>query len=188
MAAAAAGVISAAVAIGSAIASVAPTHRQCTIEVMNECANYMLCNPRMFIEDGGCTIPLSLSIRSRACGTAEFSKTPNTAYGSVGVFTYDLRHNTTKKSTEKFAVMFSVPYNYDVYKNWYAVGIFDISKPCDHDLYDEMYNDTDQAFVRGTPSRVPSITYEGEHVTIVATMSDCYLPVIKVQMKDKGTF
>lgn len=45
-AAAAAAAVNAAVAIASAIAKVAPTHRQCTIEVVNECSDYMLSNPR----------------------------------------------------------------------------------------------------------------------------------------------
>lgn len=82
--------------------------------------------------------------------------------------------------------MFSVPYDYNEHKNWFAVGIFDTSKQCDYNLYDEMCNDTDKAFVRGTPSHDPFIIYEGEQITIIATMSDCYLPIIRVQMTDKG--
>lgn len=43
---AAAGVIGAAVAVGSAIIDLAPTYRQCTIELKNNCTNYRLYNPR----------------------------------------------------------------------------------------------------------------------------------------------
>ncbi|XP_075998760.1 DELTA-sagatoxin-Srs1a-like [Genypterus blacodes] len=180
-----AGVISAAVAVGSAIGEIAPTHRQCTVEIKNECTDFILCNPRVFFESGGCGVPLSPWVSSSSSSLAQFAKTPNTACGSVGVFTYDLLNKTTKATTEKMAVMFSVPYDFIEYSNLYAVGVFNSGTECDLDLYNEMYYKSNSSFIRGKACD-PYLTYEGNQVTIMAAMSDCYQPVIKVQVNIKG--
>ncbi|XP_026234427.1 bryoporin-like [Anabas testudineus] len=182
---AAAGVIGAVVALGSSIAEVAPTHRQCIIEIKNNCTNFSLCNPRMFIESGSCAIPLSPFIAPLKSDIFQFSKTPNTACGSVGVFTYDLLPKASKQECkEKIAVMFSVPYDFTEYCNWYAVGVFDEKRQCDYNLYHEMYYNTDKAFIRGK-ARDPCLIYQGDNVTIMAAMSDAYQPVMKVQVSEK---
>lgn len=137
----------------------------------------------MFIESGGCAIPLSPFITPFKSDVVQFAKTPNTACGSVGVFTYDLLHNDTKQAVKKIAVMFSVPYDFVEYCNWYAVGIFDHSKECDSNLYHEMYNNTEKSFIRGKASD-PCLVYKGHDVTVMAAMSDSYQPVMKVQVTD----
>ncbi|KAM7386082.1 hypothetical protein PAMA_008958 [Pampus argenteus] len=157
--------------------------RQCTIKIKNDCINYGLFNPRMYIESGGCTVPLSPFIASSKSDIAQFSKTPYTACGSVGVFTYDLLRKDTVQPTQKVAVMFSVPYDFNMYSNLYAVGIFDESKQCDYDLYYQMYNGEQESFIRGKASE-PCLIYNEGAFTIMATMSDAYLPVIKLQVTE----
>ncbi|XP_044187674.1 DELTA-actitoxin-Aas1a-like [Thunnus albacares] len=180
-----AGYLEAAVTVGDAIAGVAPTHRQCTIEIKND-GKFSLCNPRTHIERGSCVIPLPPFIASSKCGAAQFSKTAHTACGSVGVFTYDVLEKDKDQPTEKIAVMFSVPYDFNMYSNWYAVGIFEKSKECDHDLYYDMYYNTSPSFVRGE-AKGPSLSHKGNCVKIMATMSDSYQPIIKVQVMDSVT-
>ncbi|KAM7372617.1 hypothetical protein PAMP_009772 [Pampus punctatissimus] len=158
------------------------TYRQCTIKIKNDCNNYGLFNPRMYIESGGCTVPLSPFIASSKSDIAQFSKTPYTACGSVGVFTYDLLKDTDQP-TQKIAVMFSVPYDFNLYSNWYAVGIFDESKQCDYELYSEMYKGAEKSFKRGKASD-PCLIYEDDRFTIMATMSDTYQPVIKLHVTE----
>ncbi|CAK6979567.1 DELTA-stichotoxin-Hmg2b-like [Scomber scombrus] len=143
------GVIDTTAAIGAAIGEIVPTHRQCTIEISNECAKFSLCNPRMHIVSGSCAIPLLPLIGPSRSDTALFIKTPNTARGSVGVFTYDLQKTDADQPKKKIAVMFCVPYDFTRYSNLYAVGIFDKSRDCNYDLYYKMYNNTDKSFVRG---------------------------------------
>ena len=137
----------------------------------------------MHIESGCCAIPLSPLIQPCDSDMVQFIKTPHTARGSAAVFTYDLQRKDTDKPTEKIAVMFSVSYDFNLYSNKYAVGIVEMSKKCDYDLYSEMYSGTDEAFMRGKASG-PYLIYKGKQVTIMAAMSDTYQPVIKLQVSE----
>ncbi|KAK2833951.1 hypothetical protein Q5P01_017840 [Channa striata] len=177
------GTFGAATAVGNTIASLAPTHRQCTIEIQNNSCNYTLMTPRIYTESGSCEKPLPAVIGVSSSGSALFVKTPHTACGSVGVFTYDLYHHPSKQNRGKMAVMFSNPYDFNLYSNWFAVGVFDMSKQCDHDLYKEMYNNKEKGFVRGQ-AKCGCLNHTSHAVTIRATMGDSYQPVIKVQVFD----
>ncbi|KAK5893139.1 hypothetical protein CgunFtcFv8_006038 [Champsocephalus gunnari] len=120
-----------------------------------------------------------------ATGSALFRKTPNTATGSVGVVTYDLMNTDTNLTAEKIAVMFSAPYNYGLYSNLYAVGVFDESTKCDYAFYHQMYYDEPTTFSRQDADG-SWLTYKGGNITIQATMSNSYQPVIKVQVSQTG--
>ncbi|XP_070836717.1 DELTA-thalatoxin-Avl1a-like [Chaetodon trifascialis] len=178
------GIVQTVMAVGSSIAKAAPTHRQCGIEISNDCSTYTLCNPRMYTSSGRCTIPLPVKIESSCTGNALFTKTPYTARGSVGIFTYDLRSNSTNAATEQIAVMFKVPFDLNLKSNVYAVGVFDISKECIRDIYCEMSKTEDTTFVRGK-AKGPVLTHKGQNITIMAAMSNCYEPVIKVQVSEE---
>uniref|UniRef100_A0A8P4JX45 Uncharacterized protein n=1 Tax=Dicentrarchus labrax TaxID=13489 RepID=A0A8P4JX45_DICLA len=169
--------------VGESIAKIIPTQRKCTVEIANESSSYSLCNPRVHIESGRCTVPLPPSIQPNSTGEALFAKTPNTAQGSVGILTYDLLNNTTKTSSNKMAVLYQVPFNLKLKSKMYAVGIFDISTECNRDLFREMSKNTNTTFVRGK-AKGPSLTHKSQNVTIMAAMSNCHEPVMKVQVSD----
>lgn len=116
-------------------------------------------------------------------GEALFNKVPNTAGGAAGVFTYDLLDISTKTSSKKMAVLFKVPFNPKQTPNTYAVGVLDISKECNQELFNEMSKSSNAAFVRG-PAKGPNLTHKGQNVTIMATMSNCHESVIKVELTD----
>lgn len=126
--------------------------------------------------------PLAPTVGSSERDISTFTKTYGKARGAVGVFTYEL-FNPSKKHTEIMAVMFSVPFDYNLYSNWFAAGIFDNCKICDKTLYDEMYNSTERKFVRGEADG-SSITYKGNDVTIMASMSNSGSAVMKVEVCD----
>ncbi|XP_027140882.1 bryoporin-like [Larimichthys crocea] len=168
-------------AVGGEVAGLIPTHRECSIEITNTCSDYALCVPSVYVNSGSCAQSLPLTIHPSSSGKALFTKTPNTARGAVGVFTYDL-HDKSNESTEKIAVMFSVPYDFNLYSNWYAVGIFDKSTECNYDLYHKMYNNTDITFVRKNAGQ--GLSYKKHRVTILASMSDTHQPELKVEVKD----
>ncbi|XP_029984983.1 bryoporin-like [Sphaeramia orbicularis] len=175
--------VGAALAVANEVAGLIPTHRQCSVEITNKCCKYVLSKPSVHIVSGVCAEPLPPHIGPRSSGKALFTKTPHAARGSVGVFTYDLLDQPTKKPTVKVAVMFSVPYDFNLYSNWFAVGIFNTCTECNYDLYYKMYNNTGQTF-RRRKADGKTLTHKGCDVTVMATMSNSYQPVMKVEVTD----
>lgn len=139
------------------------------------------CVSSVYTDSGFCQEPLPPTLSPSESGRVLFVKTPHAARGSVGVFTYDLHNQSTKQYDGKVAVMFSNPYDFNLYSNWYAVGVFDKSTKCDKSLFEEMYYNSEREFVR-VKAKECSLTYKGESVTIRATISDSYTPVIKIQV------
>lgn len=134
------------------------------------------------MESGHCSEPLPVVVEPSCTACALFLKTANTACGAVGVFTYDLCSRPAAACTHKLAVMFSVPYDFNLYSNWFSVGIFDKTKQCDHGLYNQMYNRTDRAFVRGKAGS--GLTFKKDQFTVMATMTNTYGPVIRAEVKE----
>ena len=85
--------------------------------IVNNYSDHLI---RFHLISGGCLKPLPFEINPVTRDNAVFAKTGNTARGSIGVFTYDLSLNGSD-STKKMAIMFSVPYDFNLYSNWHAV-------------------------------------------------------------------
>uniref|UniRef100_A0A3Q3WIS5 Uncharacterized protein n=1 Tax=Mola mola TaxID=94237 RepID=A0A3Q3WIS5_MOLML len=115
---------------------------------------------------------------------ALFSKIANTAPGSLGIFTYDLLKNSTNESTERIVIMYKVLSNLNLKSNAYALGVFSVATECDRHLFHEMSKSTNTTFVRGL-AKGPSLAYKSGTVTIRATVSNCYTPVMKVQVSEE---
>ncbi|XP_022607890.1 DELTA-actitoxin-Aeq1b-like isoform X2 [Seriola dumerili] len=155
--------------------------RQCSIELQNKSSMFTLCNPHVHTVSGSCDAPFPPTLGPSESGGALFVKSPHAACGSVGVFTYDLLSESTQQYRGRVAVMFSVPYDFNLYSSWFAVGVFGLDTHCDQHLYETMYYNTERGFVRGK-AKGPSLSHRGSHVTVRATMSDSYRAVLKVQV------
>ncbi|MED6247177.1 hypothetical protein ATANTOWER_024639 [Ataeniobius toweri] len=118
-------------------------------QLENCTSNYTLSNPRVYLDNRRCTVPLSPTIRPSELDEATFSKKPSTAQGSIGIFTYDLLNNLTKTSSEKVAVLFVVPFDLYFKSIGCGVGIFGGRAKCNQDLFKEMFETTNTNFVRG---------------------------------------
>ncbi|KAM4615184.1 DELTA-sagatoxin-Srs1a-like isoform 1-T3 [Polymixia lowei] len=158
-------------------------HRNCSVEITNASGSYTLANPRVFTESGCCELPLPPVVGPCSTASALFNKTSGAATGAVGVFTYELVNPDLNDYSHVVAVMFSVPYDRNLYSNWCAVGIFDRGNDCDYNLYDIMYNGTENNFVRGKADG-SSISYEGDYVIVRASMSDSGEAVLMVNVND----
>ncbi|XP_037829778.1 DELTA-actitoxin-Aeq1c [Kryptolebias marmoratus] len=160
------------------------THREVCVELRNLSSNYILHEPRHHLICGRCQDPLPPTIQPKETGKALFKKVPDTACGSVSVFTYSIMDKSSKQDLGKLAVMFSNPYDFNLYSNWYAVGELKMQKLCDYNLYYEMYYCNEIDFVRGKANG-RSLSHEGRYVTVKATMSDSWQPVLKVDVNNK---
>ncbi|XP_037322285.1 uncharacterized protein LOC119214560 [Pungitius pungitius] len=162
-------------------------HRTCSVEINNNSSCYTLSNPRVFTESGCCEVPLAPMVAPCSNASALFNKTSGSATGAVGVFTYDLFNADLYDYSHSMAVMFSVPYDRNLYSNWFAVGIFDRGSNCDYNLYDVMYNGSENCFVRAKADG-SSISYEGDYAVVSASMSDSGEAVLRVDISDTGMY
>lgn len=140
---------------------------------------------RVYLESGGCHSPPQPTVRPQKTEVCNFGKTSAKATGSVGVLTYELFERQSNCAKEMVAIMFSVPYDYNMYKNWLGLAIYNQGKECDKNLYQEMYyNKEQQGFVRHE-AKGCGLTFEGQNLNIRATMSPMGRAILKVEVWDK---
>ncbi|KAM7386977.1 hypothetical protein PAMA_009557 [Pampus argenteus] len=170
-----------------AIAADVTSRRSVTIEITNITNNYCLLNPRVYLENGETYNPPQPTVRPLKTEVCTFTKSGGKATGSVGVMTYDLFEKSKNGSTETLAIMFSIPWDYHLYKNWFAVGIYGKGRNCDKDLYKEMYyekNQHEHGFAREEATG-SGINYVGNYLDIKATMSPLGKAIMKVEVWEK---
>ncbi|XP_076867080.1 deep-sea actinoporin Cjtox I-like [Brachyhypopomus gauderio] len=162
------------------------TGRNIVIEISNCSETYSLGNPRIHTVSGYCVNPPQPTISTLSKEACTFTKTADTACGAVGVLTYQIFNNKMHCVSE-LAIMFSVPYDYNLYENMFALGIFLPGILCNDDLFNRMYNDpfsTQRPFTRdkGTGSE---ITFSAGDLCVRGTMSPAGQSIMKVEFGDK---
>ncbi|XP_028332162.1 DELTA-thalatoxin-Avl1b-like [Gouania willdenowi] len=161
------------------------TNRNCTVEMVNLTSNYCLLNPQVYMDSGFAYSPPQPTLIPGKTEVFSFTKDDNNATGAVGVVTYDFFNTDARRIESKLALMFSVPYDYNFYKNWLSVGIFDVSTPCDEKLYDKMYNDKDFTnFVRQKADG-SGIKFTSDQLVLRATMNDDGKAIVKLDIFNK---
>lgn len=117
-----------------------------------------------------------------------FTKSSSSATGATGVLMYDLLGRSSGGGPpESLAIMFSVPWDYNLYKNWFAVGIYKSDRSCDKELFKEMYYENKQkehGFVREEATG-SGINYVGANHDVKATMNPLATAIMKVEVWDK---
>ncbi|KAK0150231.1 DELTA-thalatoxin-Avl1a [Merluccius polli] len=161
-------------------------HRSCTVEINNSSGSFTLTEPRLFTESGCCEVPPPPMIGPYSNGSAFFNKSTGAATGAVGVLTYNLFNNNLDYG-KVLAVMYSVPYDRNLYSNWCAVGVFDRGTECDYNLYDIMYNGSEDSFSRAKADG-SSVCYQADYVMVNATMSDSGEAVVRVDISELGMY
>ena len=129
--------------------------------------------------------PPQPTVRTMKTEVCSFIKDDNTATGTVGVLTYELFDMRTRHCNEIVAIMFSVPYDYTMYKNWLALGFFEHTRACDEKLYKHMYYDKDFTNFQRYEAVGSGVHYAGRTVDVRATMSDIGKAIIKLELYDK---
>lgn len=130
--------------------------------------------------------PLQPTLRSSKNEVGSFVKNDNTATGAVGVLTYKLFDTRTRCVHGEMAVMFSVPFDYGLYKNWLALGVFPPETECDEKLFKHMYESNDFTHFARHEADGSGLKYEGKTVEVKASMSGGGKAIIKLDLSDKG--
>ncbi|XP_058510295.1 bryoporin-like isoform X1 [Solea solea] len=167
-----------------AVSATLTTNRNCTIEISNVTANHILINPKVYMSSGFSHHPPQPTIRTNMTEVCSFTKDDNTATGAVGLMTYDLFHKS-RSSTERMAVMFSVPFDRNLYKNRLAVGVIEQSSACDKALCDRMYDGKNQSGFTRAEASGSGLVYQTRELDVRATMSSIGKAIIKVELYDK---
>ncbi|XP_055049405.2 tereporin-Ca1-like [Misgurnus anguillicaudatus] len=159
------------------------TNRNCTIEINNMSDVYCLNKPKFYTYSGSCWHPPQPTISCKKTGICAFTKIGFTACGAVGVLTYDLFHMENHECTDRIAILFSVPFN-GLYDNTFGVGVITTDRECNEGLYEKMYYESDNRFIRGK-AKEGGITYNAQRVKLEATMSNVGKAIIKLEIHDK---
>lgn len=141
---------------------------------------------RVYLESGETYNPPRPTVRPLMTEVCTFSKSSTLPTGSVGVLTYELLEKNATAPPETLAVMFSVPWDDDIYDNWFAVGIYKAGTKCDEGLYQQMYYEKKQAehgFIREKADG-SGISYAGRNLEIRATMNPLGKAIMKVEVWD----
>lgn len=137
------------------------------------------------MESGFPFSPPQPTVRTTKSEVCSFTKDDNTASGAVGVLTYELFDMRNRQCSEMMAVMFSVPFDYNFYKNWLGVGVFPSTTACDKKLFKLMYEGKDFTnFVRHE-SDGSGVKFAAKMVDVRACMSDEGRAMIKLELYDK---
>uniref|UniRef100_A0A8C9R8D7 DELTA-actitoxin-Afr1a-like n=1 Tax=Scleropages formosus TaxID=113540 RepID=A0A8C9R8D7_SCLFO len=160
------------------------TDRCVSISLSNCSETHSLVNPQVYTYSGYCYNPPQPTVRPGVTEMCFFGKATAGATGAVGVLTYDIVEEE-KHVLGRLAIMFSVPYNYNHYQNFFALGIFEKDKECDESLYKHMYYDAKGRFCR-SKSVGSEISYieKLERFKVRGTMSPMGKSVMKVELWD----
>lgn len=140
---------------------------------------------RVHMESGFAHSPPQPTVRTTKTEVCSFTKDDNTASGAAGVLTYDLFDMRSRRCDGIVAIMFSVPFDYNFYKNWLGVGVLDKSKAVDSKLFNYMYNDKNCSdFVR-YEAKGSGLVFRGKTVDVRACMSDEGKAIVKLELYDR---
>uniref|UniRef100_A0AAY5EFN9 Uncharacterized protein n=2 Tax=Electrophorus electricus TaxID=8005 RepID=A0AAY5EFN9_ELEEL len=164
------------------ISSSINTGRNGSIQINNQSAIYTLKHPRVFTSSGYPLSPPPPTIARNSIGACTFTKTSSSFRGSVGVLTYQIL-DIEAHTPGKLVIMFSVPFDYNMYENWFALGIFEENITCDQDLFRQMYYEKG-SFTRskGTGNE---ISYSQKNLQVKGTMSPAGKSIMKVEFEDQ---
>ncbi|KAM9745363.1 uncharacterized protein ACNS7B_009755 [Menidia menidia] len=167
-----------------AVSATLTTNRNCTLEITNVSRSYCLINPKVYMTSGFSHHPPQPTVRPTMTEVCSFTKDDNTATGAVGLLTYDLFHLQSRVCSERVAIMFSVPFDRNLYKNRLAVGVVEHSHACDEKLYDKMYDGKDLSSLARSEG-AGGLEYGATYVDLRATMSTVGKAIVKIELYDK---
>ncbi|XP_030622867.1 DELTA-thalatoxin-Avl1a-like [Chanos chanos] len=157
--------------------------RTCTITIKNSSRVFTLVNPKVWMYSGRSKTLPAPTVDTETEEECDISKKANTPAGAVGVLTYELHNKNMQRSNKLIAVMFSVPFDNNLFANWFAVGVFENTQLCDKKLFNLMYYEYSSKFSRAKAKESIRM-HTNDPIKIRATMSDAGTAVVKLELLD----
>ncbi|XP_053545854.1 DELTA-sagatoxin-Srs1a-like [Bombina bombina] len=156
--------------------------RSVGIELINRTKSITLNFKSSFCESGHMLSPPSSTVSPGSKEICIFVKTPGTACGSVGLIVYHFQRNS-------LVVMFSNPFDRNIFSTICGVWITDETVQADHGLFNDLYYDkmpslSFQRLVVGRDTQALEVSKD--NVVVKATMSDDYKAILKLEITDKN--
>ncbi|XP_039621263.1 DELTA-thalatoxin-Avl1a-like [Polypterus senegalus] len=162
--------------------------RNVTIQLLNSSSTFILRNPKYHCSSGYNITPPPSILPKETAAIMSFTKRKVVPRGCVGVLTYELAKSEEGSTVSCLAIMFSNPYDYNLYNIWCAAGIIEPCQACDEVLFRQMYDEKgDSRFSRMKASDNMSI-YNAKDVVIKAKISDKRNAILKVEMLDRNSY
>ncbi|XP_036420122.1 bryoporin-like [Colossoma macropomum] len=160
------------------------TNRNVSIQITNNSKKFILTNPRTYTSSGQCHHPPQPTIKKDSQEVCSFSKTTNVPRGSVGILMYQIIQEETSHVGE-LVILFSVPFDRNLYKNKFYLGIFERNTNCDKAQYKKIKkNKTTDPITRGKGTG-SVITRSGKGALVKGTMSAFGQSLIKIELWDE---
>ncbi|XP_061096831.1 DELTA-sagatoxin-Srs1a-like [Conger conger] len=164
--------------------SLSSSDRSVSIHLSNF-SHHILTNPQVYTFSGYSCTPPHLTLGKAAKGICTFGSGEG-AIGAVGVLTYDINEGLREKAVKRLAIMFSVPFDYNLYQNWFALGFFEPDTSCDEALYNLMYYQ--EGPFKREKSSGSEIRFESERYSVKGAMSPMGKAEMKVEFWDDDYF
>ena len=120
-------------ALGQILGSLGDISRKTAIGVTNDTnQDWTALNTYFFSGTSDVVLPYDLPANETLIYSAHKTTGP-VATGAVGVFAYHMSGGFT------LAVMFSVPFDYTYYENWWNVKVYKGKNPADETMYKDLY-------------------------------------------------
>ncbi|XP_032898237.1 DELTA-thalatoxin-Avl1a-like [Amblyraja radiata] len=154
--------------------------RSVEIQIMNNSENQFLTTPAVYIYSGYIANLPTPVINPGKKGNAVFTKTASTARGSVGVLTYSFGRT-------QISMLFSNPYDYNLYSMVFALYIPPLPELTDENLYYRMYSELSpsESFAKAElSSGTQKLSVNGGNLVISATVKKMDNSLIHVVITD----
>uniref|UniRef100_A0A803JFU0 Uncharacterized protein n=2 Tax=Xenopus tropicalis TaxID=8364 RepID=A0A803JFU0_XENTR len=151
------------------------------IEISNKTKSVTLSSPSTYCGSGHVHSPPPPTIAPNATDCCVFVKNGLMARGSVGVLTYQCSESST------IAILFSNPFDYNLYNIQFGVWLTDHIRKADDTLYNEMYNNRQHSSefkCADVKKHAQALEVSRGNLKVSATMSNDYKAILKLEILD----
>nr|7PUD_A Chain A, Bryoporin [Physcomitrium patens] len=138
--------------------------------------DYTLENLGVYFNSGSSDRSIAYKINAQEALLFSARKSDHTARGTVGTFSYYIQDED-----KTVHVMWSVPFDYNLYSNWWNIAVVDGRQPPDSNVHDNLYNGSGGMPYPNKPDQYINNEQKGFH--LFGSMTNNGQATIEVELK-----